>query len=307
MGDYLIGAGGWAYFQVPGLRSLAAYSKVFSFVEVNSTFYQIPNLKTVESWRRRVPPDFEFSVRCNRLVSHTHRFETNPEACDAFDQMITICKTLRAEILHIQAPEGFQPNEENAVVLRSFLSSVSLRRVRVAFELREANQNLSRGFVEVMRDYDLVHCVDLSRDEVPAYQSDILYSRLFGKGSHNIYQPTDQELKTIDDRASSPAYRKVAVSFHFIRMYKDASRLKIYRQTGRFPMATHATGLESLEEDLREDAKFPSSKAELVQDQGWKLVDLSREERVTASELLSRLPDRSYESVEDVIHALKGL
>jgi uncharacterized protein YecE (DUF72 family) len=306
LGDYLIGTGGWAYFQVPGLRSLAAYSKVFSFVEVNSTFYQIPNLKTVESWRRRVPPDFEFSVRCNKLVSHTHQFGSDPETCDAFDRMITICKTLRAEILHVQAPAGFQPNEEHAAVLRSFLSSVSLKGVRVAFELREGNQNLSGGFVEVMRDYNLVHCVDLSRDEVPGYQSDVLYSRLFGKGSHNIYQPTDRELKTIDDRASSPAYRKAAVSFHFIRMYKDASRLKIYRRTGRFPMATHSIGLKSLEEDLREDARFPSGRAELMHDQGWKLVDLSRDERVRASGMLEKLPDRSYESVEDVIHALKG-
>lgn len=165
MGDYLIGTGGWAYFQVPGLRSLIAYSKVFSFVEVNSTFYQIPNLKTVESWRRRVPPDFEFSVRCNRLVSHTHQFRSSQEAFDAFDQTITVCRTLRAEILHVQAPATFEPSNENADVLRSFLASVNLRGVRVAFELREANRNLSSNFVEVMRDYDLVHCVDLSRDE----------------------------------------------------------------------------------------------------------------------------------------------
>jgi len=221
--------------------------------------------------------------------------------------MIAICRTLRAEILHVQAPVTFQPNNENADVLRSFLSSVNLKGVRVAFELRETSQNVSLSFVEVMRDYNLVHCVDLSRDEAPAYESDLLYSRLFGKGSHNIYQPTDQELRTIDDRASSPAYRKAAVGFHFIRMYKDAVRLKVYRQTGRFPMVTRSTGLESLEESLREDARFPSSRMELVQHQGWKLIDLSRDERVRASEMLEKLPERSYESVEDVVHALGGL
>jgi len=207
----------------------------------------------------------------------------------------------------VQAPATFQPNNENADVLRSFLSSVNLKGVRVAFELRETSQHLSPSFVEVMRDYNLVHCVDLSRDEVPACESDFLYSRLFGKGSHNIYQPTDQELRVIDDRALSPAYRKAAVSFHFIRMYKDAVRLKIYRQTGRFPMATRATSLESLGESLREDARFPSSKVELVQHQGWKLIDLSKDERVRASEILGKLPERSYESVEDVVHALEGL
>jgi hypothetical protein len=90
-------------------------------------------------------------------------------------------------------------------------------------------------------------------------------------------------------------------------MYKDAVRLKVYRQTGRFPMVTRSTGWESLEESLREDARFPSSRMELVQHQGWKLIDLSRDERVRASEMLEKLPERSYESVEDVVHALGGL
>jgi len=58
---YLVGTGGWAYFQVPRLKPLAAYSKVFNFVEVNSTFYQIPSLSEVENWRKLVPSDFSFS------------------------------------------------------------------------------------------------------------------------------------------------------------------------------------------------------------------------------------------------------
>ena len=35
--DFLIGTGGWAYFQVPNKPSLKAYSEIFSFVEVNYT------------------------------------------------------------------------------------------------------------------------------------------------------------------------------------------------------------------------------------------------------------------------------
>lgn len=80
MADYLIGAGGWAYFMVPGVRPLVAYSRLFDFVEVNSTFYEVPSLKTVESWRRSERPDFEFSVRCNRAVTHKHMFQLNQEA-----------------------------------------------------------------------------------------------------------------------------------------------------------------------------------------------------------------------------------
>ena len=67
-----IGAGGWAYFKVPGLDPLAAYSKAFDFVEVNSTFYTTPSIEMVRSWRKRVPGNFMFSVRCHKDLTHKH-------------------------------------------------------------------------------------------------------------------------------------------------------------------------------------------------------------------------------------------
>jgi uncharacterized protein YecE (DUF72 family) len=307
MSDYLIGTGGWAYLHVPGLRPLVAYSRLFNFVEVNSTFYQVPNLKTVESWRRQVPPDFEFSVRCNSDLTHKYQFQPDEEAFKVFNQMTTICQTLKAEILHMQTPTSFQPNSRNAQLLRSFLSSVSSKDVRIALEVRGSNQALTMDFKKVMQDYNMVHSVDLSNDEAPAFNSDILYTRLFGKGTHNIYQPTDQELKSIDDRASSGTHRKAIVSFHFVRMYQDARRLKLYKDAGKFPTITRSTGLASLTEVLKEDAQFPSTKQELVEHQGWKLFDMTKDERIRASEILQKLPDKTYENADDIIEALRKL
>jgi len=91
-----------------------------------------------------------------------------------------------------------------------------------------------------------------------------------------------------------------------VRMYKDAARLKIYKQTGKFPMVTKSTGLNSLEEVLREDTRFPTSKHDLLQDQGWKLIDLAPNERVRASELLDKLPERNYENLDNIIQTLKS-
>jgi len=303
--DYLIGTGGWAYLRVPGLRSLVAYSRLFSFVEVNSTFYQIPNLKTVQSWRQQVPPSFEFSVRCNSDVTHKYQFQPSEATHKMLDQMVTICKTLQAEILHMQTPTSFQPSKQNALLLDSFVSSTDLKDVRIALEIRGANQALTTDFRQVMQDHSMIHSADLSKDEQPAYESDVLYTRLFGKGVQNIYQPTDQELKKIDDRASAGRHEKAMVSFHFVRMYKDAIRLKTYKETGKFPAVTRSTGLKSLMEVMREDAQFPSGKRELVQHQGWKLIDLTPQERVRASEMLEKLPGRKFESLDDVMHTLQ--
>lgn len=305
--DYLIGTGGWAYFKMPGLRSLVAYSRLFNFAEVNSTFYQVPNLKAVESWRRMVPPEFEFTVRCNKIVTHDQPFHVNEETCETFRNMITICKTLRAEILHLQTPSTFEPNKGNAKLLDSFMKSTSHRGIRMALEVRGFNQKLSGEFVKTMQDHDIIHSVDLSKDEEPAYESDILYTRLFGKGEYNIYQPTDQELKRIDDRATAKEHRKVVVSFHFIRMYKDAARLQQYKRTGKFPMVTRSVGLKSLEEVLKEDARFPSEKKELIRDQGWKLFDFSRNQRLRASDMLQRLADKTYDSLDGVMFDLEKL
>jgi hypothetical protein len=142
---------------------------------------------------------------------------------------------------------------------------------------------------------------------MPAYESDVLYTRLFGKGDHNVYQPTDEELAEVDSRAMSTNSQKIVMSFHFVRMYKDAARLKVYKQTGMFPRVTESMGLASMQEVLEEDAKFPSTKQALMDDQGWKLFDLNEGERIRARELLQRLPEKTYLNVSEVISCLKSM
>jgi len=303
--EYLIGTGGWAYFQVPGLHPLVAYSKAFNFVEVNSTFYQIPSLKEVETWRKLVPPDFQFTVRAHQTITHKHKLQPTQEALETFEKMKQICTILNAVILHLQTPPSFTFTQNSIDKLRDFLSSINLEGLRLALEARGvASSKLPSELLKTMQDHNVIHCVDLSRDEMPAYESGILYSRFFGKGNHNVYQPTDEELKAIDKKASSGKFEKIILSFHFVRMYKDAARLKIYKQTGKFPRITKSIGLSSLEEVLKEDTRFPTTKEELVRHQGWKLFDLTEEKRIHAMEFLQKLQERTYENISDVMDAL---
>jgi uncharacterized protein YecE (DUF72 family) len=305
--EYLIGTGGWAYFQVLGLHPLVAYAKAFSFVEVNSTFYQIPRVKEAETWRKLVPADFKFAVRAHRSITHKHRLQPTEEALEAFEKMRQICRVLDADILHLQTPLSLKPTQAFISNFRNFLSTIDLGKLRLALEIRGASSaKLPMDLVRTMQRYGVIHSVDLSKGETPAYQSDTLYSRLFGKGEHNVYQPTDGELQEMDNKTSKGNFERVVMSFHFVRMYKDAARLKIFKETGKFPMVTRATGLESLEQVLREDADLPSTKQELVQGQGWKLFDLTKEERVRAEEFLQKLPNRTYNSVGEIINALSA-
>jgi uncharacterized protein YecE (DUF72 family) len=304
--QFLIGTGGWAYFRIPGVHPLAAYSQAFNFVEVNSTFYEIPKMKSVEFWRRIVPPDFEFSVRCNKRITHELEFESVPEAFEILDKMVILCNILRAEILHFQTPPSFNYNNANIEKVKDFIASAKLNNLRIALEPRNSTP-LQPNFVEMLQELNIIHCVDLLKVKEPAYLNDILYTRLFGKGHHNIYQPLDSELKQIDLAASKEGVKKAVITSHSVRMFKDAARFKIYKETGEFPMVTKSTGINSLAEVLKEDARFPSNKTELLNHQGWKIIDLTSTERVHASDLLQKLPEKTYNKIDDIIQMLGGI
>ena len=286
------------------MNPLEAYSKAFNFVEVNSTFYEIPKMKMVESWRKRVPQDFEFSVRCNKAVTHELMFESVPEAFQIIDIMVGICEILKANILHFQTPPSFTYNKNNGKKVKQFFKSTKLNNLRIAFETRSTTP-LEPSFVKTLQDLNIIHCVDLLKGIKPAYQSDILYTRLFGKGQHNIYQPLDSELKQIDETASKEGIKRAVITMHSNRMFKDAARFKIYKETGEFPMVTKSTGINSLAEVLKLDAKFPSNKTELLNHQGWKIIDLNPNKRVHASDLLQKLPEKTYYTINDIVQTLR--
>ena len=294
------GAGGWAYFAVPGLDPLTAYAKAFGFTEVNSTFYTHPSLEMVRSWRRRVPDDFMFSVRCHRDLTHKNLLSPCRESFEILAYSLRICRELRAEILHIQTPPSFDPDEKLKDI-RDLFSSTDFGKVKPAWEIRG---RMTQAAVDLMNDTGIIHCTDIS-NEMPSTDSDILYTRLFGHGEHNLYQFDDAELLDIELKIFGKNIKKAYLTFHGARMYNDAARLKIYRKNGTFPNVTKTTGLGSLTSVIEQDAKFPATKQKLIEKQGWKVFDLTEKEHVHTGMLLERMPDGKYANIEEVISALK--
>ncbi|OGS56008.1 MAG: hypothetical protein A3K60_06320 [Euryarchaeota archaeon RBG_19FT_COMBO_56_21] len=79
----LIGCSGWSYDDWVGRfypselakkkgEWLGYYSRYFPTVEINSTFYRVPNEYMVRSWieRGKQKPGFQFSVKLPQLVTH---------------------------------------------------------------------------------------------------------------------------------------------------------------------------------------------------------------------------------------------
>lgn len=79
-----IGCSGWSYKEwreifypkdLPIKEYLAYYSRSFNTVEINSTFYRLPTEKTVKSWYTQTPPNFKYSLKASRILTHIKRFE----------------------------------------------------------------------------------------------------------------------------------------------------------------------------------------------------------------------------------------
>ena len=77
-----IGTSGWQYDDwrgvfypdgVPQRDWLAFYAERFGTVEVNNSFYRLPERATFERWRDQTPPGFVLTVKASRFITHLKR------------------------------------------------------------------------------------------------------------------------------------------------------------------------------------------------------------------------------------------
>jgi uncharacterized protein YecE (DUF72 family) len=52
------------------------YAELLSCVEIQHTFYQPPQIKTLERWRVEMPNDFEFTLKAWQLITHEAKSPT---------------------------------------------------------------------------------------------------------------------------------------------------------------------------------------------------------------------------------------
>jgi uncharacterized protein YecE (DUF72 family) len=144
-----IGTSGYSYqdwygcFYPEGLKCgdmLKFYSKEFSFTEINSTYYQIPSSKVFESLCKMTPPEFKFTVKAYKSLTH-ERLGTMKKDAENF---CTSIKPLLSEgklggVL-FQFPYSFKNNTDN----RSYLCTVRelMRDIPTAVEFRHSSWNI---------------------------------------------------------------------------------------------------------------------------------------------------------------------
>jgi len=121
---------GWSYnfwmgnFYPKGLTSaefLTEYSKHFDTVEVDSTFYGIPYESTVLRWKAQTPPDFWFSLKFPRTITHEKMLKDCEQDVEGFIERISLLQGKLGPLL-LQFPYGFKP--EHLHVLNGLLPNL---------------------------------------------------------------------------------------------------------------------------------------------------------------------------------------
>ena len=80
--DLYVGTSGFSYKEwkgsfypqkIPAKEMLAFYASRLPAVEINNTFYRLPQRSMLESWKEQVPEGFRFSVKASQKITHFKR------------------------------------------------------------------------------------------------------------------------------------------------------------------------------------------------------------------------------------------
>lgn len=154
---FRVGCAGWALSAAVGSSfpaegtHLERYARVFSCVEINSSFYRSHQAKTYSRWGRSVPDDFRFSVKMPRTITHDAGLRHCEPALAAFLEEISALEARLGCIL-IQLPPSLVLDIEVATRFFRFLRN--LTHAPVVCEPRHASWFNAQGDA-VLREADV--------------------------------------------------------------------------------------------------------------------------------------------------------
>jgi uncharacterized protein YecE (DUF72 family) len=82
---------------------LCYYASLFNSIEINSSFYKIPQAATISRWRETVPAPFRFTFKLWKGITHEKGLAFNPEDISRFMNVIDAAGEKKGSLL-IQFP-----------------------------------------------------------------------------------------------------------------------------------------------------------------------------------------------------------
>jgi len=227
-------------------QPLVRFAQNFRLAEVQQTFYQPPQLKTLERWRAQVPADFEFTLKAWQLITHestsptyrrlreklsdrqlreTGAFRASEIVTNAWRRTLDCARALGSRLILFQCPARFGPTSDHKMNLREFFHAVrkDISKDQDAADfifVWEPRGEWKREEIGgLCEELGLVHGVD-PFEQMPVTQG-LGYFRLHGKGGYR-YRHTDEDLERL--RAVTRGFRPCYVLFNNLSMLEDARR-----------------------------------------------------------------------------------
>lgn len=170
---------------------LEYYAKRFKTVELNVTFYRMPEREILSRWCAETPEDFIFSLKGSRFITHVKKLKAFEEPLSVFFSRIDLLGNKLGPILW-QIPPNLPCNKEK---LRSFLEALRPYNAKNVFEFR--NQTwIKKEIFNLLESEGATICMaDWPEflQNLPA-TSDLVYIRRHGHGTYAISY-TEEELK----------------------------------------------------------------------------------------------------------------
>jgi uncharacterized protein YecE (DUF72 family) len=136
-----MGTSGWQYkhwkgsfypADLPERDFLDFYIQKFQTVEVNNTFYQLPNEKTFTQWRTSAPKGFIYSIKASRYITHMKKLKKPQKSLRVFLKRVNVLRDKLGPIL-FQLPPHWNCNLER---LRMFLNILP-KKYKCVFAFRD--------------------------------------------------------------------------------------------------------------------------------------------------------------------------
>jgi len=140
-GKIHIGTSGWHYDHwrgsfypetIPKREWLSYYSRRFPCVELNSSFYRLPEAGTITSWVEQTPASFIFIIKASRLITHMKKLRECETVCAHFYEVIKTFGDKLGPVL-FQLPPHWRINPDRFLEFLAILPA----RQRYVFEFRD--------------------------------------------------------------------------------------------------------------------------------------------------------------------------
>jgi uncharacterized protein YecE (DUF72 family) len=140
--QFFLGCAVWAYKKWVGdlfptgsrpTDFLSLYSHRFTTVEGNTTFYAIPDIKTIHRWKDQTPEDFKFCLKFPRSITHQGLLQPQISAALKFIEKMQSLET-RLGPFFAQLPPSYSPEVKED--LYQFLEAISIKNIQLALEVR---------------------------------------------------------------------------------------------------------------------------------------------------------------------------